>query len=165
MSWFGTDVVALSCILGSAAVGGAATLALMADADHQDHRCAVETVAVTPSVAVSHGSGVRAIVVKPNVRVRSSSDCARQARHVVTIHRGHELGHLEANLEHMEANLEHVEQAIEIQMERLEAQIEAQVEASIEQEFEAQVQFEEAMKALEEAKVKVVVAGSGTGGS
>ena len=94
MSWFGTDVVALSCILGSAAVGGAATLALMADADHQDHRCAVETVAVTPSVAVSHGSGVRAIVVKPNVRVRSSSDCARQARHVVTIHRGHEVASL-----------------------------------------------------------------------
>jgi hypothetical protein len=65
----------------------------------------------------------------------------------------------------MEIDLGHMEQALEIQMEKLEAEIEAQVEASIEHEFEAQLQFEEAMKKLEEAQVKVIVARGGEGGS
>ena len=45
MSWMGTDVVAMACILGGAAVGGFATLASLDGHDGSAHvSCAVETM-------------------------------------------------------------------------------------------------------------------------
>jgi hypothetical protein len=169
MSWFGTDVVALGCILGGAAVGGAATLAVLDGADHHVNRCAVEAVAVAPSVAISHNGGARAIVIRPDVRVRSDRDCAREIRHVVRVRGDHSLEFLEADMEQLEANLEQMETALEVQLEGLESQIETQLEAQLEanlhQEFEAQLHFEEAMRKLKEAQVRIHVSGVGEGGS
>ena len=62
MSWFGTDIVALGCILGGAAVSGAATLAIMDGGGESYVRCGVEAMAMAPRIAISpwrRGSGHR----------------------------------------------------------------------------------------------------------
>lgn len=130
MIWFGTDIVALGCILGGAAIGGAATLAMTDGGGHADTRCAVEAMAVSPRIAISHGGGARAIVVTPDVRVHAVRDCMTEVDGVVEIH--------------MEAEMElH--------------QLESQLEAEMGQQMEARAQFEEAMRQVEEARVNAVV--------
>jgi len=76
MSGFGTDVVALACILCGGAVGGAATFALMDVQDEVGFRCAVATVEEAPRVVLSLGGEEGAIIVRPRVRVHTSHDCA-----------------------------------------------------------------------------------------
>ena len=134
MSWFGTDLVALGCILGGAAVGGAATLAMADGGGHADTRCAVEAMAVSPRIAISHGGGARAIVVTPDVRVHAVRDCMTEVDGVVEIL-------MENHLEDLDIHMGH----LDVQM-------------------EARIQFEEAMRQFEEARVKVVVKGVEGGG-
>ena len=76
MSGFGTDVVALTCILCGAAAGGAATLALMDVQDEVALRCTVATVEASPRVVVAVGGEEGAIIVRPRVRIHTSHDCA-----------------------------------------------------------------------------------------
>ena len=130
MIWFGTDLVALGCILGGAAVGGAATLAMTDGGRHADARCAVEAFAVSPRIAISHGRDARTIVVTPNIRV-----------------------HLDNHLEQLDTQLEFLDQALELQMQQLELQLEAELG----QEMDARIQFEEAMQQVEAARLRVVV--------
>jgi len=130
MIWFGTDLVALGCILGGAAVGGAATLAMTDGGGHADTRCAVEAFAVSPGIAISHGRGARTIVVTPRVRV-----------------------HLDNHFEQLDTQLDQLDQALELQMQQLEFQL----EATLGQEMEARIQFEEAMRQVEAARLEVVV--------
>jgi hypothetical protein len=150
-------MVAIACILGGAAVGGAATLALADSHSHLDTGCAVDARAFAPTIAISHNGMKRGIVVAPDVRVHGVRDCVSDVHEVVEIH-------LENSLRHLDAELEHLDEALEIQLEGLEAQIEAEVQANL----EAALQIEEAMRevesAMEEAKVKVVVEKVGGGG-
>jgi hypothetical protein len=146
MSWFGTDFVALGCILGSAAVGGAATLAVMDSSDH-GQRCGVEAVAVAPRIAIAHsGSAHGRVVVTPNIRVHNKRRCPDERREHIEIHLDHQLHEVEAHLEQLD-------QALEIQMEALESEI----EAKLEHELEARLHFEEAVQELQEAKIKMIV--------
>ncbi|NNM04683.1 MAG: hypothetical protein HKO65_06225 [Gemmatimonadetes bacterium] len=156
MSWFGSDVVAIGCILGGAAVGGAATLAVMDGGEQVDGRCGIERMAVSPTIAVSGQGGAHAIVVGPDVRVHSVRDCGSSIHEVVEIHMDNQLRHLDAQLEH----LDHV---LEIELEGLEAQIEAEVEAELVQ-LEAELELQEAIRAFEDAKVKMVIEKVGGGG-
>jgi hypothetical protein len=153
MSWFGTDFVALGCILSGAAVGGAATLALMDSNEHVHHRCGVEAVAVSPRVAIAHGGKSHAVFVSPDVRIRGIRDCGAEIHKVVEIQ-------LENQLEQLDVQLEHLDHAIEIQMEGLEAEIESQIEAQM----DAQLKFEEAMEKIQEAKIQMVLERAGGGG-
>lgn len=146
MSLFGTDLVALGCILGGAAVGGVATLAMTNVDGHADARCAVEAMAVSPRIAISHGGEARAIVVTPDVRIRAGRDCMTEVDGVVEIH-------MDNHLEHLDAQLEHLDRALEIELHQLESQLEAEMG----QQMEARAQFEEAMRQVEEARVQVVV--------
>jgi len=131
MIWFGTDLVALGCILGGAAVGGAATLAMTVGGGHADARCAVEArMAVSPRIAISNRGRARAILVTPDVRV-----------------------HLDNHFEQLDTQLDQLDQALELQMQQLEFQL----EATLGQEMEARIQFEEAMRKVEAARLKVVV--------
>ncbi len=130
MIWFGTDLVALGCILGGAAVGGAATLAMTVGGGHTGARCAVEAFAVSPGIAISHGREARTIVVTPKVRV-----------------------HLDNHFEQLDTQLDQLDQALELQMQQLELQL----EAKLGQEMEARIQFEEAMRQVEAARLEVVV--------
>ncbi len=155
MSWFGSDIVAIGCILGGAAVGGAATLAVMDGGDHVHRRCGIERTAVAPTIAVAGHDGAHAIVVSPDVRVHSIRDCGSSVHDVVEIHMDNQLRHLDAQLEH----LDHV---LEIEFEGLEAQIEAEVEAEL-QALEAELESLEAIREFEAAKVKMVIEKVGGG--
>ncbi len=154
MSRFRSDVVAVACILGGAAVGVGATLARMDPGEHGHPGCGVERMAVSPRIAISGRGEARAIVVTPDVRVHSVQDCGSNVHEMVEIH-------MDNHLHDFEAQLEKLDQVIEIQMEGLEAQIEAEIEA----EMEAQFQFEEAVREFEEAKIKMVIEKVGSGGS
>jgi hypothetical protein len=68
--------------------------------------------------------------------------------------------HLDNRLRHLDAELELLDETLEAQLEGLEAQIEAEVEANLEAAF----QIEEAMREVEQAKVKVVLEKVGGGG-
>lgn len=69
MTWFGTDLVALGCILGGAAVGGTVTAAVINGGEHAHTGCAVEAFGVSPTITISHRGEARAFVVTPKVRV------------------------------------------------------------------------------------------------
>jgi hypothetical protein len=126
----------------------------------------VDAAAISPTIAISHNGHGKAVVVAPDVRVRSARDCVSgfryqvhpDVREVVEIHLDHSLRNLDAELELLD-------EALEIQLEGLEAQIEAEVQANL----EAALHIEEAMmeveRAMQEAKVKVVVEKAGGGGS
>ena len=74
MSGWGTDVVAVACIVGGAAVSGGATLFAMRGGE-QPARCEMQAVAV-PQVVVRMGDG-GAVRVRPQmVRLRSEHGCA-----------------------------------------------------------------------------------------
>jgi hypothetical protein len=146
MSMLGTDIVALGCILGGAAIGGAATLAMMDGDGHADVGCEVEAMAVNQTVAISHRRDAGAIVVMPDVRVHAVRDCVGEMNGVVEIR-------LNNHLEQLDAQLEHLDHALEIEL----RQMELQLEAEFGQEMEARIQFEEAMRQVEEARVKVIV--------
>lgn len=160
MSWLKSDIVAIACILGCAALGGAATLAMADQGEHWDTGCTVDATAVAPTIAISHSGHGRAIVVAPDVRVRSVHDCASDVHEMVEIHLDNSLRHLDAELEQLDAELSQLDQVLEIQLEGLEAQIEAEVEANL----EAALHFEEAVREIEEAKVRLIVEKVGGGG-
>lgn len=153
MSWLGADLVAISCILGGAAVGGAATLALNQGGHHVDMGCGIEAMAVSPRIAISHGGDAHAIVVSPKVRVHSSGDCGAHTTEIVDIH-------MDRHLEKLDLQLEKLDAALEIQMEEFEQQL----EAGIEQEMEAKIQLEQALQQLEEAQIQVSVRKHESGG-
>ena len=127
-----------------------------------DMGCGVRAMAVAPSLAISHGTGARAIVVSPDVRVHTNRDCGREIDGVVEIH-------MENHLQDMEVHLEQMEHALEIELEQLEHQLEQQFEQQFEYEFQAQkemearAKFQEAMGQLEAAQVKVRVKRAGAG--
>ncbi len=127
MSGFGTDVVALTCILCGAAVGGIATFTLMDVQDEVDLRCAVATVEASPRVVVSLGDEKGAIIVRPRVRVHTSHDCAS-----VRIHEAEVLLHERFEIEQVV-----ISQAIE-----LEEQIHLSMEMVEEEVQRAQLQLE-----------------------
>jgi len=78
MSGFGTDILALACIAGSAATSGALTLAFMDGPGSAQADCAVEAFSVAPNVVVSGRDGARAVVLAtPRVHVHASHDCRR----------------------------------------------------------------------------------------
>jgi hypothetical protein len=76
MSGFGTDIVALACILGSAATSGAVTMAFLEGDPPAQADCAMEALSVSPNVVVSGGHGAHAIVMTtPRIHLQSARDC------------------------------------------------------------------------------------------
>ena len=90
MSWFGTDIIALGCIVGSAAASGGMTLALLGGENHERTECSVATIQthdVGSHVVVSRGDHGHSIVMRaPRVRVHSSHDCGAEVVKDVQIH-------------------------------------------------------------------------------
>lgn len=122
MNGFGTDVVALACILCGGAVGGAATFALMDVQDDVDFRCAVATVEESPRVVVAIGGEEGAVMVRPRVRVHTSHDCAS-----VQIHEAGVLIHEEVILSQaieLEEQIQLSMEMVEEEMQRVQVHIE-----------------------------------------
>jgi acetyl-CoA carboxylase alpha subunit len=76
MSRIGTDVVALAAILGSGAVAGAVTLA-MVERSHQPAvaDCVAASVMPAPRIVVESGHGRHSIVIAPRLHVRATDRC------------------------------------------------------------------------------------------
>ena len=82
MRQFGTDVMAVACIVGGGLVAGGITLALARDADRASlERPSMECLTTAgqhdPNVMVSVG-GEGVVVVRPDVRVRAVKECIEQ---------------------------------------------------------------------------------------
>lgn len=75
MNVWGTDVMALACILGSAAVSGAATMAAFDGGDDSASVCVSGVSHGDAAVVMSLGEGAQTIVVRPRVRIHAAQGC------------------------------------------------------------------------------------------
>jgi len=179
MSGFGTDIVALACILGSAATSGAVTLAFL-DGDHPaPPNCAVEAFSVSPNVVVAEGSGAHAIVMAtPRVHMRSAHDCRFAVGEEIRVDLENvrrEMERARVRIDLARAGAEEARDAARIirirggearllreevsrQMEEAQAEIEAALEKANEARMEA------LSEALGETEVRVEVVKRGSGG-
>lgn len=80
MNGMGTDVLALACIFGGAAVGGGVTMAALNQLDAPG--CSAETLSVHTVVVGAHAHG-GVFTATPNVRVRGAPGCG-----IVVVHAG-----------------------------------------------------------------------------
>jgi hypothetical protein len=119
MSWFGTDVRAVTCIVLGATLGGAATWAMAAARAHDHGGCVVEARALSPRVVVTGRGEAHTIVVAPNVRVRSHTRCGPEVKEHVEVRIDRHVDHLE-QLEHLEVELEAMERELELKLEAVE---------------------------------------------
>ena len=85
MSWLGTDVMAVACILGGAAASGAVTMALTHGGHDHAPPCVAEVSSVAPRVVVSTAGDTRTYVVAPEVQWKAKSRCRRPARENVRV--------------------------------------------------------------------------------
>ena len=160
MSWFGTDVMALACIVGGATVSGATTLAMRAHDGHRHIDCAVEARAISPRVVVTGRGGAKTIVVAPNVRLHSRKKCGTEIGEIVEIHVDRHLRHMEEfelQMRDLEIELEGLEKALEFDFqvsESFQPEYAFQFEHQIEAEIEAELQkvFQELSKLKEGGK-------------
>ena len=179
MSSFGTDIVALACIAGSAATSGAVTLAFL-DGDHgADAPCAVEALAVTPRVVVSGNGGTETIVMAtPNVRIQSSTKCGAwhpEHIHIRTKHMRREMEDARVHIEVARASAERARERAEVVRMRIREAREGESEARegferMRAEMEAArarieaAELESLAERLKEAQVRVEVVKKGSGG-
>jgi hypothetical protein len=130
MNGLGTDVMALACILGSAAAAGAATLVIV-DRDRPvgaAHPCYVASVEARPTVVLSldgeRVAGSTRVIVAPKMRMRPYSGCESMATAGVELR-------MEEAARRMERARVEVERARE-RMDRLErSRSEADVDAEL----------------------------------
>jgi hypothetical protein len=180
MSGFGTDIVALACILGSAATSGAVTMAFLDGHPPAHADCAVEAFSVSPNVVVSGGDGVHAIVMAtPRVHMRSAHDCRFAVGEEIRVDLEkvrREMDRARIRVEVARAGAEEAREAARIvrirgnearllreevskEMEEARAQMEAALESANEARLEA---LAEALRGTE-VRVDVVKKGSGGG--
>jgi hypothetical protein len=89
MKGFGTDIVSLAAILGGAAVGGLATVALLSGAEPAQAACSVGALTAGPQIVVTRSEGSHAVVMaSPRIRIHSLRDCVTAEVDVqdVTVH-------------------------------------------------------------------------------
>lgn len=143
MSWFGTDVRALTCIVVGATLGGLATWAMVdARAAHAD--CVVGATAPSSRIIVSGRGNVSTVLVAPDVQVRTHKRCGGDVAEIVDVHvdRHIHLEHLQ-EMEELELQLEVMEKELEVKLEALEIpgpefafELQHEIQAEIELEME-----------------------------
>jgi hypothetical protein len=146
MTGFGTDVVALACIVGSATASGVVTLAFMDGEGASQPPCPVEAFSVSPNVVLSHGGEAHAIVMTaPRLRIRSAGaqDCSVAVAKKVRV----DMEVMRRQMEEARARME------EARLEAREVR-EAAREARI-REREIRMSKEEALRRVEEARAEV----------
>ena len=179
MSSFGTDIVALACIVGGAATSGAVTLAFL-DGNHEaDAPCAVEAMAVAPRIVVSGSGGSETIVMAtPNIRFHSSADCgAWHPEHIQirTMHKRRDMADARVFIETARAGAERARERAEVVRMRIREAQEVSAEARenferVRSEMEAAratieaAELESLAERLKEAQVRVEVVKKGSGG-
>jgi len=179
MSGFGTDIVALACIVGSAATSGAATLALQNRDAPASADCRVEALMVSPNVVVSGTHGSRAVVLSaPRIRVQGARDCRTVVGEEVRI----DMERMRRDVERARAQVEEARARAEAARERVrviriredggraaEENLRGQLEAAQEEIRAALKQAEKAraealFRAQEQLEVRLEEARKGSGG-
>jgi hypothetical protein len=115
MSGLGTDMVALACIVGGAAVGGFATLASQ-DGGHEHLDVACVEAVESPQVVVALGDGAESFVVAPNVQVHASHEChaVQEEVHVIRMREArHEMERARERVERAQERMERVRVRLE----------------------------------------------------
>jgi hypothetical protein len=179
MSGFGTDIVALACILGSAATSGAVTMAFLDGNPPAQADCAVEAFTLSPNVVVSGRHGAHAIVMTtPRLHVQSARDCRLTVGEEVRIDlekARREMERARVRIEVARAGAEEAREAARMiriegsearllreevsrQMEEAQAQLEATLESANEARLEALA------KALKGTEIQVDVVKKGSSG-
>jgi hypothetical protein len=155
MSVLGTDLLAVACIVGGAAVSGATTMRLLDGHDaHARHACVGAMVRTSPRVVVSMDGGKGAVVVAPRVRVHANHDCTA---FVVESN-----GDVQASMAEMRARMEEARARMaeaQVRVEKAQAANSSALSAQIQAQVEKQLQ--EQMKRLDEELAKL---DAGTGG-
>jgi uncharacterized protein YukE len=153
MSMMGTDVLAVACIVGGAAVSGGATLAALQRT--QPPRCTAEAM-VAPRVMLRMGGYGQDIVVRPRVvAVHRTHGCAAV---VVGPDVRVRMDEVRARVEEARARAEEVQARAEEARARAE-QVRARAEGATDDEFQAQLQ--EAMARLERELARLDDGGGG----
>lgn len=137
MTGFGTDVLALSCILCGAATGGGLTLAFMDGHAGHPTGCAVESLSVVPGMVATisdHGHAV--VLTRPHMAV-GSGDCQTVVRSVVEV----DVDGIRRSVENVRVDVERARE----QMEKARAQVE-----------EARARLEEKSMEGEDAQVREI---------
>jgi hypothetical protein len=149
MSALGTDLLAVACIVGGAAVSGVTTMRLMDGHDaHARVACVGATVRTSPRVVVSMDGGKGAVIVAPRVRVHADHDCMA---FVVESH-----GDVQVNMAEMRARMEEARARMDearARMEKARAADGSALSAQIQEQVEKQLQ--EQMRQLDQQLAKL----------
>jgi len=87
MSRFGTDFLAVACILGGGAVGGVMTMAFLGRGHDARADCAAGAMTLGSRIVVTSGVGSRAVVLStPHLEMHSSHDCLAVMPGEMTFH-------------------------------------------------------------------------------
>jgi len=149
MTGLGTDLMALACILGGAAVSGATTMAVVeGHRGHAEAACVGRAVNEHPRVVVSMDGGKGTIVVAPRVWVHPGRDCAAWSIHVNR--------HFRINMDEMRARMERERARMREDGSRVDA-VPALDQGDLGANISAQVQkqIQEQMKQLDQALAKL----------
>jgi len=140
MSVLGTDLMAVACIVGGAAVGGATTMRLLDGHDaHARVACVGTTVHASPRVVVSMDGGKGTVVLAPRVRVHANHDC--------TAFVVESSGDIQANMAEVRARMEEARARMEDARARMDAAratsgsaLSAQIQEQVEKQLQEQMQ-------------------------
>ena len=133
MSVLGTDLMAVACIVGGAAVSGATTMRLLDGHDtHARVACVGATFHTSPRVVVSMDGGKGPVVVVPQVRVHPNHDCMA---FVVE-----SPGDVQVNMAEMRARMEEARARMEEARAENSSALSAQIQEQVEQQLQEQMQ-------------------------
>ena len=156
MTGLGTDLMAVACILGGAAVSGAATMAVVGGhRGHAEVSCVGTAVNEHPRVVVSMDGGRGTIVVAPRVWVHPGRDCAAWSVHVDRNFRI-KMDEMRARMEHARARMERERTRMRVDGGRVDA-VPTLDQADLGENISAQVQkqIQEQLKQLDQALAKL----------
>lgn len=150
MSWLGTDVVAVACILGGAATSGVVTMALADGGHDHGHPCAAEALAMGHKVVVATNGEPGTYVVAPSVQWRAQTRCAKRVRENVRVRVERAHRHQERAHERMERARREMERVrIHVRPQQLQRAIELETSIHLEGELLKLESLELAMEELE----------------
>jgi hypothetical protein len=156
MAGLGTDLMAVACILGGAAVSGATTMGVVEGHRGQpDVACVGASVNERPRVVVSLDGERRTIVVAPRVWVHRGHDCAAWSGKAGRNFRI-DMGEMRARMERARARVEREQARMRAEERRVDATPTLdQVNLGADISAQVQKQIQEQMKQLDQALAKL----------
>jgi hypothetical protein len=156
MTGLGTDLMAVACILGGAAVSGATTMAVVeGHRGHAEIACVGAAVNEHPRVVVALDGGKGTIVVAPRVWVHPGHECAAWSMQAGRSFRIN-MDEMRGRMERARARMEREQARMRAEQSRVDA-VPSLDQADLGANISAQVQkqIQEQMKQLDQALAKL----------